>query len=169
MRMSTSPNNTRQKRRWPHLKICVEGKYTAIKLHYTAILWRAAVTQWWRSGAKTRPPPMWLAVDSQTRRLMWVEFVGSLLCSERFCPGYSGFPLFSKTYIWFESILIQFVKEEVHCRDVTNKAVIIRELKQTRRRRKRERHLKMWLRVSVIIFQLFKLLCLRNVFQLSWN
>ena len=25
--------------------------------------------------------------------IMWVEFVGSLLCSERFFPGYSGFPL----------------------------------------------------------------------------
>jgi len=31
---------------------------------------------------------------------MWVEFVvGSLLCSERFFPGYSGFPLPSKTNI----------------------------------------------------------------------
>ena len=29
--------------------------------------------------------------------LLWVEFVGSLLCSERFFPGYSGFPLSSKT------------------------------------------------------------------------
>ena len=28
----------------------------------------------------------------QTWRHMWVEFVGSLLCSERFFPGYSGFP-----------------------------------------------------------------------------
>ena len=31
---------------------------------------------------------------------MWVEFVvGSLLCSERFFSGYSGFPLSSKTDI----------------------------------------------------------------------
>ena len=30
--------------------------------------------------------------------IMWVEFVvGSLLCSERFFSGYSGFPLSSKT------------------------------------------------------------------------
>ena len=36
--------------------------------------------------------------DSRTRRHMWVEFVvGSLLCSERFFSGYSGFPLSSKT------------------------------------------------------------------------
>ena len=31
--------------------------------------------------------------DSRTRRHVWVEFVvGSLLCSERFFSGYSGFP-----------------------------------------------------------------------------
>ena len=35
------------------------------------------------------------------RRHMWVEFVvGSLLCSERFLSGYSGFPLSSKTNIF---------------------------------------------------------------------
>ena len=36
-------------------------------------------------------------LDSRTRRHMWVEFVGSLLCSERFLSGYSGFPLSSKS------------------------------------------------------------------------
>ena len=35
--------------------------------------------------------------DSQIRRHMWVEFVGSLLCSERFFSGYSGFFLSAKT------------------------------------------------------------------------
>ena len=55
--------------------------------------------QWWRNGESTRPPPMWPGFDSQIRRHMWVEFDGSLLCSERFFPGYSGFPLSSKTYI----------------------------------------------------------------------
>ena len=30
---------------------------------------------------------------------MWVEFVGSFLCSERFFHGYSGFPLSSKICI----------------------------------------------------------------------
>ena len=43
---------------------------------------------------------MWLGIDSRTRCHMWVEFVvGSLLCCERFFPGYSSFPLFSKTNI----------------------------------------------------------------------
>ena len=50
-----------------------------------------------------------------------------------------------------------------------------RELMQTRRRRgrKRERHLKMWLRVSAIIFQLFKLVllekCVLTTLELNCN
>ena len=49
-------------------------------------------------------------------RHMWVEFVvGSLLCSERFFSGYSGFPLSSKTNIPnFNSIRNQ-VDEEPLC------------------------------------------------------
>ena len=41
------------------------------------------------------------------------------------------------------------------------------------RRRKRERHLKMYLRVSVIIFQLFKVImfekCVLTTLELNWN
>ena len=58
--------------------------------------------QGWRSGESTRLPPMWPGFDSQTRRHRWVEFVGSLLCTERFFSGYSGFPFSSKTNIWFD-------------------------------------------------------------------
>ena len=46
-----------------------------------------------------RLPPMWPGFDSRTRRHMWAEFVGSLLCSERFFSGYSSFPLSSKNKI----------------------------------------------------------------------
>ena len=61
---------------------------------------RRAGLQGWRSGQSARLPPMWPGFDSRTRRHMWVEFVvGSLLCSERFFSGYSGFPLSSKTSI----------------------------------------------------------------------
>ena len=43
---------------------------------------------------------MWPGLKSRRRRHVWVEFVvGSLLCSERFFSGYSGFPLSSKTNI----------------------------------------------------------------------
>ena len=48
--------------------------------------------QGWRSGESTRLPPMWPGFDSQIRRHMWVEFVGSLLGTERLFSGYSGFP-----------------------------------------------------------------------------
>ena len=52
----------------------------------------------WRSGKSTRLLPMWPGFESFRRRHMWVEFVvDSLLCSERFFSGYSGFPLSSKT------------------------------------------------------------------------
>ena len=50
----------------------------------------------WRSGESTRLPPMWPMFDSQIRRQMWVEFVGSLLCTERFRPV-SVIPTVAKT------------------------------------------------------------------------
>ena len=56
--------------------------------------------QGWRSVENTRLPPMWPGFDSKTRCHMRVEFVRSLLCSERFFRGHFGFPLPSKTYIW---------------------------------------------------------------------
>ena len=54
----------------------------------------------WQSGESICFPPMWPEFKSRRRRHMWVEFVaGSLLCSERFFSGYSGFPLSSKLNI----------------------------------------------------------------------
>ena len=49
--------------------------------------------QGWRSGESTHLPPMWPEFDSQIRHQMWVEFVGSLLCTERFSPGTPVSPL----------------------------------------------------------------------------
>ena len=59
--------------------------------------------QGWPSGESTGLSPMWPGFDFRTRCHMWIEFVGSLPCYERFSPGYSGFPLSSKTLhlIWF--------------------------------------------------------------------
>ena len=56
----------------------------------------------------------------------WVEFVvGSLLCSERFFCGYSGFPLSSKpTFPNFHSTRNQ-VDEEPLCGCATSKSLII--------------------------------------------
>ena len=53
----------------------------------------------WPSGESTCLPPMWPGFDFRTRCHKWIEFVGPLLCHERFFPGYSGFPLSSKTKI----------------------------------------------------------------------
>ena len=50
--------------------------------------------QRWRSGESTRLPPMWPGFDSQIRRQVWAEFVGSPLCTERFSPGTPVSPLF---------------------------------------------------------------------------
>ena len=54
--------------------------------------------QGWRSGESTRLPPILSRFDSSTRRHMWAQFVGSLLCTERFSL-YSGFPSPQKTNI----------------------------------------------------------------------
>ena len=51
----------------------------------------------WRSGESARLPPMCPGFDSQTWRRMWVGFVGSPPCFDRFFSGYSGFPLSSET------------------------------------------------------------------------
>ena len=54
----------------------------------------------WRSTESIRPLPMWPGFKSQLRHYLWVEFViGSLLYSERFLSGFSGFPLSWKTTI----------------------------------------------------------------------
>ena len=55
--------------------------------------------QGWPSGESTCLPPMWPGIDFRIRCHVWIEFVGSLLCYERFSPGCSGFPLSSITNI----------------------------------------------------------------------
>ena len=55
--------------------------------------------QGWRSGLSTRLSPMWPEFDSQIRRHMWVEFVGSLLCTERFSPGTPVSPLLQNQHL----------------------------------------------------------------------
>ena len=50
---------------------------------------------------------------------------------------------------------------------------IIREFKQTRRRRQQERHMKMYFRISSIISELFKVItlakCVQTIPKLNWN
>ena len=71
-----------------------------LKLNLFHICDSGVSLQGWRSGENARLPPMCPGFYSRNRRHMWVEFVvGSLLCSERFFSGHSGFPLSSKTNI----------------------------------------------------------------------
>ena len=93
-------------------------KKTSSKKHFFASEWKQSISkkktykdfvsklvhsigtqQGWRSGESTRYPP---ELDSQTRRHMWVEFLGSLLCSDRVFSGYSGFPSAKKNNLWFD-------------------------------------------------------------------
>ena len=62
--------------------------------------------QGWGSGESACLPPKCPRFYSRTRCHMWAEFVGSLLCSERFFSGNSGFLLSSKTNIWFDLIYL---------------------------------------------------------------
>ena len=51
-------------------------------------------------GESSRLPPMWPGFETWCQRHMLADFlVGSLLCSERFFSGYSGFPLSLKTNV----------------------------------------------------------------------
>ena len=60
------------------------------------IVGEQGMAQWWERS----PPTNVARVQIPASTHMWVEFVvGSLLCSERFFSGYSGFPLSSKTNI----------------------------------------------------------------------
>ena len=56
-------------------------------VHVTVRVNQGFGVEGWRSGESTRLPPMWPGFDSQTQRHMWIEFVVSLLCIERFSPG----------------------------------------------------------------------------------
>ena len=64
--------------------------------------------QGWRSGESTRLPPMWPGFDSSTRRHMWVEFVGSLLCTERFSPGTPVSPLLKNQHLTWFALIVNF-------------------------------------------------------------
>ena len=60
------------------------------------------------AGKRTRLPPVWPGFDSQTQRHMWVEFVGSLLCTERFSPGTAVSPLFKNQHLTWFAFIINF-------------------------------------------------------------
>ena len=90
------------------------------EVHFKKFCWHELGEQGWHSGESARLPPMCPRFDSRTRRHMWVEFVvGSLLCSERFLSGYSGFPLSSKTNTSKFQFNLETVDEEPRCGNAT--------------------------------------------------
>ena len=62
--------------------------------------------QGWCSGESTRLPPMCPGFDSQIWHQMWVEFVASFLCTERFSPGTPVSPLLKKPKFEFDLIVL---------------------------------------------------------------
>jgi len=82
--------------------------------------------QGWHSGGQHSTPTIVARVRVLAWSPMWVEFVvGSLLCSERFFSGYSGFPLSSKpTFLDSNSTRIQ-VEEKPPSGSATSKSLFI--------------------------------------------
>ena len=87
---------------WPreHVRTCPD-----LRVHIPALTIR-----WmreWRSGESTRLQPMWPGFDFQIRRHMWIEFVGSLLCSAPRCFLWVlRSPLSPKPGIWLDLICV---------------------------------------------------------------
>ena len=61
-------------------------------MYFFNMVWFSGGEQGWHSGESARLPPIWPGFDSRTRRHKLPEFVGSLLCSERFFSGTPVFP-----------------------------------------------------------------------------
>ena len=107
-------------------KVKLKGINCNWKIRNEFTITRGAGEQGWRSGESARLPPMCPGFDSWTRRHMWVEFViGSLLCSERFFSGYSGFPLSSKTNTTKFQFDLETVDEEPPRGNATANPIII--------------------------------------------
>ena len=80
----------------------------------------------WRSGESARFSPMWPGFKSWRRGHMWVEFVvGSLLCSERFFAGYSGFPSPQKPTLPNSNLTRNELDKEPLCGCATAKSLFI--------------------------------------------
>ena len=102
-------------------------------------------------------------LTSQSQRMLTISLCCRFGCQvgghcSRHCwwiPGKLGAKITKHEIVCMLHCLLQVVEWRRLC-------LMNRELKQTRRWRKREGHLKMQLRVSAIIFQLFKVLMLEK-------
>ena len=64
--------------------------------------------QGWCIGESTRFLVIWPGFDTQIQRHMWVEFVGSLLCTERFSPGVPVSSLLKNQHLTFFASIANF-------------------------------------------------------------
>ena len=65
--------------------------------------------QRWHSGESTRLLTLLPRFDSQIPRHMLVEFVGSLLCTERFSPGTMVSPLLKNQHFTWFVLIVNFI------------------------------------------------------------
>ena len=74
----------------------------------SSLAWCNEWEQWWCSGESTLFTSMWPGFNSLRQSHMQVEFVGSLLCSERVFPRVLWFsPLLKNLHLnWFQFISI---------------------------------------------------------------
>ena len=70
---------------------------------------RVSREQGWRSGESARLPPMCPEFDSQTGVICGLSLLVLYSAPRGFSPGNSGFPLSSKTNIWFWFDLIYLI------------------------------------------------------------
>ena len=89
--------------------------------HYTRV-----GKQGWGRSESTRLKLMWPRLKSRCRCHMWVAFVvDSLLCCERFCSGYSSFPLLTKKKIPNSHLTRNQVHEEPPSGSATSKSLFL--------------------------------------------
>lgn len=92
-----------------HLSFSLCQKYLYLGTFLLFLLFVVIIgEQGWCSGEGTRLPPIWPRFDSRTQRHKWVQFVGSLQCSEGFCPVTLVFPIPQKPT--FDLIVVDFIQ-----------------------------------------------------------
>ena len=78
------------------VRICEFVRHCTGRFPFDQKFWKSRVRNRMKckyfSCESTRLPPTWPGFNLQTWRHTWVEFVGSLLCFERFSPGTPVFP-----------------------------------------------------------------------------
>ena len=105
------------------MKLCYQSNYRWVLALAKFVKWalrhNVESRVWAVVSESLRLLPIWPRFGFLTSRRMWTEFVGSLLYSERFFPGFSGFALSPKTKIWCNllwfSLICSLLNDWSHC------------------------------------------------------